>query len=604
MRNEGAALEASDRAKEFARAVAPVAEAMGVPVPEIIAAEAPEIMEDLPPDEMAARVADLMKSKDGRHGLFVRNSAIIAWDEEAEDFAEMKPTRLRTWLPRMRGVVFVRKRVPQKDNEGNNTGRFMTIKGALNRDLAQCVLDSDVLKTSLPKITAFHPVRLPVIQDGEMKLLKAGYDQASGIYTHSGIEFDENLPFEDGAHHLYRCFRTYGWRNEGRDMAIHLAAMLSVFCRGLYTGKAPAFAYVANIQSSGKTTLAWCGPWAVFGRRKTLPLLQDQDARLQETLNSLALAGVGSTVFDNINWGNAEVKSELLDQWISNEEWDFRKLQGNVMLSPKLTGVTFMTGNNIKLSTDLQRRTLICDLWNPLAAADRPRDASMLLMDSAFFESKEQRAMMLASMWAVVKEWDRSGRVAWGRELDSFEVWSRVVPGIVKHAGAVFGRVWDCMAENTNENVGDKSSRDYKRLAEVAMTEFGRDEHGAMRDTFEVTVQQLAGVARRHAIEECQFALYPEKDIESVLDTEHKANGWRYEEPKSFVLGDEAAEGERRRQAAQWLTPTSRSKFGNAVKAALNERHFKVGDAALFMWLHRAGVTPARYAVTLVKAKA
>lgn len=605
----------SDTAKAFARALRPLGETIGDELDDEIKMEAPEVHEDLPPDEMAWRMAELLRSKDGRWGLFRRNSELIAWDNERKDFAEMTAKRFRTWLPMKRGVLFVKQRIPEKDENGKNTGNWIVRKGQLTKDKAECVLASDELRDALPEIKAFHPVRLPVFDGDTVRLLQVGYDEASGIYTHNGCPFDENLSFDEAANWLYTVFRTFGWRTENRDLAIHLAAMLSVFCRALYQGKAPAFAYVANIQSSGKTNLAWCGPWAIYGTRKTMPLLEDQDARLQETLNSLALAGVGYIILDNIDWGSHIVKTELLDQWISNAEWDFRKLNGNLMLAPKLSGVTFMTGNNITLSNDLARRSLICDLWNPLAAADRPRDPSMVLLDESFFGDEKNRSMMLACLWALVKEWDSNGRPQGSRELATFEVWSRVVPGIVRNAGAAFGRDWDCMAENTNENVGDKAARDYKRLAQLAMTEFGKDERGQLKDTFEVTVQQLAGISRRHTIEECQFALYPEKDLESALKCLHPdkeiefvpgvdgAPGiWRMS--KDDFFDDPAKASGCVKQAAEYLTPTSRSKFGNAVKDQLNDRYFKASDDALYHWQQRKGVTPARYAVTRVKPKA
>lgn len=607
---ENQSLPTSDRAKEFARALRPLGEAIGDDVTDEIKMEAPEVHEDLPPDEMVWRMAELLRAKDGRWGLFRRNSELIAWDNERKDFAEMTAKRFRTWLPMKRGVLFVKQRIPEKDADGNNTGRWIVKKGQLTKDKAECVLASDELRDALPEIKAFHPVRLPIIDESGLRLLQVGYDEASGIYTHNGCAFEENMDFDDAVAWLYSVFRTFGWRNENRDLSIHLAAMLSVFCRALYQGKSPAFAYVANIQSSGKTNLAWCGPWAVYGTRKTMPLLQDQDARLQETLNSLALAGVGYIILDNIDWGKEVVKTELLDQWISNAEWDFRKLNGNLMLAPKLTGVTFMTGNNITLSTDLMRRSLMCDLWNPLAAADRPRDPSMILLDEAFFGDDKNRSKMLACLWALVKEWDKAGRPAGSRELGTFEVWSRVVPGIVKVAGKLYDRDWDCLAETTNENIGDKAARDYKRLAQIAMGEYGRDDRGEMKDMFEVTVQQLAGVARRHTIEECQFALYPEKDMESALKELHPddefvmgADGvWRV--AKGDMFEDAGKVASMIKHAAEYLTPASRSKFGNALKDQLNDRYFKGSDEALYHWQQRKGVTPARYAVTRVKPKA
>jgi hypothetical protein len=600
------------KAKEFARALSTLDDVLGMEPDELIAVEAFEIKEDTPPEDMALMVARLMAAPDGRWGLYRRNNELIAWDEESGDFAPMTARRFRTWLPINRGIVFVKKKVPLKDPEGNHTGEFMVVKGQLTKDKAECLLASDELRMAVPEIKGMHPVRLPVFEGGDVRLLPEGYDPATGIFTHSEVTFAENMEFDDGVNQLFNIYHTFGWRSENRDMAIHFAAMLSIFCRMLYVGKSPAFAYIANIQSSGKTNLAWCASWAVFGTRRTMPLLKDKEDKLQEALNSAALAGVCYTIFDNIDWGGAEVKTELLDQWISNAEWDFRKLGGNIMAAPKLQGVTIFTGNNIKLSPDLERRTLMCDLWNPLAAADRPKDPNMILIGERFFLDAKNRAHLLACMWAIVKEWNKVGRPKGTKTLDSFEGWAEVVPGIVLHAGKVFNRTWDCMAPNLNENIGDKAARDYKRLAQIAMDEFGKNPDGSIKEQFEVTVQQLAGVARRHSIEEVQAKLWPEKDIESVKATERKDGGWRYKpvatKPRDqWSLEDEETppdEADRDRQAAEYLTPTSRSALGNELKKRLHELYFMTTGGEPYKWLHRAGVTPARYAVERVKAKA
>jgi hypothetical protein len=268
------------------------------------------------------------------------------------------------------------------------------------------------------------------------------------------------------------------------------------------------------------------------------------------------------------------------------------------MIAPLLQGVTFMSGNNLTLSPDLKRRTLDCDLWNPLSAADRPRPAGMVLLDEAWFGEEENRSKLLSALHAMVRHWHESGRPSGSRELASFEGWSRVVPAIVTTCGRLFLREWDCLLENTNERVGDKSGRDWKRLAELAMREYGVGTAGEARGCFEITVAELAGVARRHCIEQPSFHLYPEKDVESVMDTEGMKGGWSFKTPPSDdLLTDEQEDSARRKQASEWLTPKSRSAFGKAVNEALHEKYFKHVDGSDFLWRSRPGVSPARYSI-------
>lgn len=587
------------RAEQLAEGLRSVAASAGLPAPEVVESRARQVYLNLPPDELCYKIADMLGMPDGSERLFLHQDDVVTVDDETGELKPMKATKLRTWL------VDDRKVMPVKTYE-KDTGR--PIKGGLTKDQAEILLSSEILLRKLPVITAVHRVRLPVLDEPAeggvrpLRLLRRGFDQATGIYTACSMPYAEDMDFDEAANYLYGLFRTFAWRNESRDMAIHLAALLTMFCRGLYEGKAPMFVYNANIQESGKTTLAWYVAWLIHGSKATKPLLQEQEARLQETLNSMALNGAAYTIFDNVDWGNTPVQTELLDQWISNDEWDFRRLNTNTMVAPRLRGVTMMTGNGLRLSKDLDRRSLMVDLWNPLAGEERELPKGTVYLDGDFFKDPANRARGLAAVWAIVREWDKAGRPRKaGRVLGTFESWSRVIPSLVWFAGdQAGGRVWDCMLPSTNEDIGDKDSREYRRLAEMAIAEFGRDTEGTMLEAFEITVQQFAGVARRNAV--ATFALWPEIDVDAVMSTEGKKDGWRYEAPEAEEFPPPDNEVLRGRSASEWLTPKTRSSFGKALDGKLNDRYFTGPDGHRYHVKKRPRVSPARYAVSRVKA--
>ena len=575
-----------------------VARDAGIPEPEAVASEARMIYLGLAPDELAAKVAGILGNPDGSEGLFLFQDEIVTVEAESGKLKPMKSASFRTWLPDARSVLPVKSWTKEGEPQ----------KGGLTKDQAELILSSDILRRRLPEIRAVHRVRMPWLDDQKdergfrkLRLLPRGYDKASGIFTAGTLDFEENMELFDAVEYLHSLFRTFAWRNEARDFAIHLAALVTMFGRGLYEAKAPMFVYNANIQESGKTTLAWYVTWLIHGTKATKPLLQDQDTKLQETLNSMALAGVAYTTFDNVDWGNKPVKTELLDQWISNDEWDFRRLNTNSMVAPKLAGVTLMTGNNVKLSTDLQRRSLMVDLWNPLAGADRVLPPSATLIDGHFFADEENRKKGLKALWAIFREWDKAGRPKKeGKLLGTFESWAAVVPAIVWHAGKECGGGrWDCMAPSSNEEIGDKDAREYRALAEMALAEFGRAEDGVtMLATFEITVQQFAGVARRNSV--ATFALWPESDVDAVLSTEGKKDGWKYEPVKTDEFPPPDDETMRARSASEWLTPKTSSSFGKALDTRLNDLFFTGPDGLPYHVKKRPRMSPARYAVTRV----
>lgn len=597
-------------AGEVGRGLRELTERAGLPVPEGVAMLARELFLGLPADELCWKVANFLGKADGSEGLFLYQDEVVTVDAVTGMMKGMKKVCFRSWLVDQRRVVPVVR-------WHKETGA--PLKGSLTNDQAELILNSEILRSRLPVIRAVHKVRMPWL-DGEagapfaerpIRLLPRGYDAATGVFTAGTLDFVEDMDFHEAANYLFGLFHTFSWREENRDFAIHLAAIVTMFCRGMYEGKAPMFVYNANIQESGKTTLAWYVSWLVHGSRATKPLLQEQEAKLEQTLYSMAMAGTPYTIFDNVDWGNTPVKTALLDEWISNDEYDLRKLGGNAMAQPKLRAVTMMTGNNVKLSADLQRRSLMADLWNPLAGADRLLPEDAVLIDSRFFSDERNRSKGLAAVWALVKAWDAAGRpLRPGKELGSFNDWSRVIPSVVFHAGKeAAGRVWDCMAEGKNLEIGDSKSREYRALAESVIGEFGPDEEtGKMRERFEVKVTQIAGVARRKCV--ATMALWPHVDVESVMSTEgDKRDGWKFEGQVAGGGGfmEEAGdvdEVSRMRSASEWLNPKTRSSFGKALDGNLNDRFFLGPDGFYYHVLKLVGRSPATYAVERRKAKA
>jgi hypothetical protein len=135
-------------------------------------------------------------------------------------------------------------------------------------------------------------------------------------------------------------------------------------------------------------------------------------------------------------------------------------------------------------------------------------------------------------------------------------------------------------------------------LAQLAIDELCMDEDGKLMDNAEVTVQQFAGLARRHGV--YTYGLWPHTDLQSVLDTKGDKGGFKFIDPgmDAGTVNEEEAE---QVQAAQWLVAKTRASFGKALHARLHERQFTSSCGVLYEFLHRKGVTPARYNVVRVR---
>lgn len=607
--------------QDIAARLGPMYDTAGVTRPDVAAQIAPVLNLKLPPDDLAREVANLLASRDGQWGLYRWQHDIVTVDEQEGSRELMKAKRFRTWLPVSRGVYPVERWIKTEEKDASGRDVLRAVKGGLTKDQAETILESDVLRLALPELRGVNPIKMPVMDDvvderglPRLRLLQPGFDAESGIYTcRSGVSYAEDMPFEDAVSYLWNLFRWFGWRDPARDFSIHLAALVTMFGRGIYAGKAPMFFYNANIQESGKTTLASYVTWLVHGSMRTRPLLPDAEDKLQELLNTAALRGNPYVFFDNVNWKGQVVETVLLDEWLTNAEKEFRKLGGNDEGRAVLRAVTLGTGNNVTLSADLQRRTLLADLLNRTSGRDRELPDSVEKIDAKFFANVENRKKGLAAVWAIIRTWDQDARPRWPfKELGSFNQWSLVVPAIVLHAGRKGEeQEWNCLLEPQNENIGDKETSEIRKLVAFALDEFGLGADGAMREAFEITVAQFAGVARRHAV--ATQKLWPEKDIESVMQLEGKPGGWKYNGSVSREPVDEVPDYDapapvssdeqvmKERSASEWLSPKTRSSFGNELKTRLHELDFKSGGGLLYRLTHLAGVTPARYSVERVK---
>lgn len=550
-----------------------------------------------PPQRLALEITEMLKHE---RLLFRMGKELGEIDPATGEWEPMDAHKFVTWIKNTANIF------PWTGAYHAKTGH--KVEGALGVEQARLILRSNDLRVKMPVIERIHHVKLPILRaDGKIEMLRPGYDADSKTFTTlGGPDYDERMDFEEAVNLLWKRFQHFSWRDRDRDWSIHLAAMLTMFSRGITQGKAPMLVYSSNIQESGKTTLAWFVTWITHGTLYSRPLLEDTEEKLQDTLDTVAKERDPYLFFDNVDWGNKEVKSALLDEWLTKRDHAFRVKGITGQHKTRLECVTLLTANNAKLSADLQRRSLMCDLWNPLPAVERPPlPADAILFDDEYFERQEERAAYLAALYALVRRWDQDGRPAGpGRAKGSFRNWSMVVPAIVWHAGRTAGDCkWDCLAPTGNEMIGDQAGREYRELARRAISEFGPGKDGGYKAEFEVSVAQFAGVARRHQI--ATEKLWPEKTIEDVRATEGDHRGWKYRPgAEDFELASDAdgeqdaQEMEKNRQASEWLSAKSRSSFGIALMHNVHDRQFKGPDGALYLFRHVPNSAPVVYRVT------
>lgn len=605
---------------DLAGAFAPLARAAGLGVPPEVAFRPPEVFvggeKSRPvPQKYIPQIVDALR---GRHLLFRRGSDIVSWSGHEKRFKLMKPNSLVSWLPSPNGggVVLVRETKPEVDGDGAKTGRVQTVVGDLSPTMAFNVLSSEDFLSALPEVVNINSVSLPVLDaeldergNPRMRLCRRGYDERSKTWTLGDVSYDENMDVRDGVMWLDELVQHFAWRDKSRDFAIWLAGLVTMFGRGMFGGRAPAFFVNANIQESGKTLLTWLISWAVHGTMAVKTLLPDKEEELTKYLDSVAKARMAYVNFDNIDWGGKEVRTALLDVFIQSDTHEIRKMATQEIEQHVNRTMVLGSGNNMTVSPDLRRRGLMADLWNPMAGTERVLPKGVKLIDADFWADTRNRQMMLGACWAMLREWDKEGRPQKpGKLLGSFESWARFAPAVVWHVGGIFKQEWDCRKESGNEEIGDKKSRDFAKLAEWAVKEHCYDAEGNEKLKAEVLVRQMAGIARRHGLEGVQGYLWPETSIEAVLASkDFKAPVKKAStEPVDEMPDWDDEEGGKAdpaalHAAAEFMSTKAAASFGVALKKQLHERHFRMGDGSVWSFRNMAGANPRRFGIEKVK---
>lgn len=562
--------------KELASGLAELREAAGVAPSESDALEAATIYVKAPIDDIAAKVAALLQASDGRHGLFRRGREIGTIDEETGTFEVMTARDFITWLPRNRGVMPVeawKKQLP-KDEGGKPT--WKPIKGEITLHQAAVILESKELRTKLPVLEHIHKVKMPVMRAAldergdpkragfrKIELLQPGYDAESRTYTlRGGMDFDEKMEPKEGCAFVNELLQWFPWGDAGRSMSIVIAGQLTLFCARLFQGRSPMIFLNANLPDSGKSRLGQLIIWAVHGKAGRAGFSYDDKNEVRKALDAVAQDFGPYVFFDDVQRG--KVRNEDLHRWLTAPDWSCRILGTKQTFMGPLYAATIMTINQGKLNEDLERRTLIVDLFSRVKGVDRVLPKTAIMLDDEFFASEAQRGRVLSALWSLVRFWDESGRPPLRthegkavKPLNSFEGWSRLVPAIVGESG--FG---NALEPYNAPDGGNEEGREIERLVRAVIKEklpprpanLPADESQIVT----ITLQEVVSVARRNKL--LQDVLWT---VEAVLETKEEKGGFKVTKACPDWVQDDEWE---RLQAEVWMNASMRSKFGKMFK--------------------------------------
>jgi hypothetical protein len=213
------------------------------------------------------------------------------------------------------------------------------------------------------------------------------------------------------------------------DRANYLGVLLTPLLRQLVPPPYKLCAIGAAQRGSGKSKLARIARDIHGGVFKSeMPTTDDE---LRKFVTSTLDATTGPVVqFDNVT---GVLKSSVLDGLLTSAEWSDRVLGSSTVLNLLNDRLWVVTGNNVHIGGDLERRTL----WITIdPKMERPEERTNFAIADLDGWVRENRGELLWALLTLIRAWVVAGGPEPAQATsDDFGRWVAVVRGILDHAG-------------------------------------------------------------------------------------------------------------------------------------------------------------------------
>jgi putative DNA primase/helicase len=231
----------------------------------------------------------------------------------------------------------------------------------------------------------------------------------------------DEFPFIDSDHSDRKTKDTASY-------SVAMSALLTIPARPMMN-VAPGHAARASEAGTGKTYLFNIASAIGLGTRCPIITQGDDRAETEKRLGALMITGSQILCIDNVN---GDLQSDLLGQIISEDEINARVLGQSK--TAKLTNrfVVFVTGNNLNIIADLNRRMLICEMD---AVLEHPETRQFEF--NPVTEVLNDRGKYIAACLTIIRAHALASYPGFAEltPLNSFEKWSRTVRGALVWLG-------------------------------------------------------------------------------------------------------------------------------------------------------------------------
>jgi len=355
----------------------------------------------------------------------------------------------------VRGGKMVRIRTDEKGNAGIEQLGESALRHELNQaadffkvtqtgirdetpplDVVRDILSTPPIGDLFPALSAITST--PSIRPDGSISDRPGFDAKTGVYYHDagGLNVPA-IPDNPADADIERARSTlddvlcdFPWADDASKPNA-VATLLTPVIRTAIDGNSPLALLHAPQSGSGKgllTDLVAIIATGLPGETMTAPRTDDE---WRKQITAALVQGGEIIKIDNVT---RELNSGVLAAALTSTIWKERVLGKNtesVLIPQKATWIA--NGNNLRLGGDMARRCYWIRLDPRMA---RPWERNDFRHPDLLEVARQRRGELIWALLVLARAWWQAGRPTAGtRILGSFENWSRIVGGVVTHAG-------------------------------------------------------------------------------------------------------------------------------------------------------------------------
>jgi len=266
----------------------------------------------------------------------------------------------------------------------------------------------------LPELAGIKEVPV-VLSDGRL-VMTTGYDPLSGLYVslNNLQNVTANIPIDEAKSLLFsELFIDFCFADEGSH-AHTLACLLQTFVRPVIAGPTPLYLIEAPRRGEGKDLLVQAIAVVVTGHRAAVMAQPRDEDETRKRITALLIEGQQTVLLDNVT----ELRSGTLAAVLTSDVWMDRLLGQNKVVRVANDATWLATGNNVTLSDEIARRTLLIRLDSGL---EFPELRSGFRHDPLLQWVQQYRPQLVSACLSIVKAWADAGMPRGTATLGSFE---------------------------------------------------------------------------------------------------------------------------------------------------------------------------------------